>query len=527
MTPNSRPVTRNVTFGAQTSTSTKIADSYSSNLMDDLFGDVDQILNGDLSDCMTFVGHRPKPIPATRTVQLPSNFAPRSAADIYRAAVTASEATHQPTATINPPAVPANPNLSYSAATTRHSQSDFTQPGSYPRRGRPITAPHFSNRSSGIPTTQQEGLRYGNLQSTVMSAPQRSAQSAATTQAVTVEVQPSPIQSVAHSLYPAEPLTETMLQTFSPRPPQTIFEPKKQQSVSLPFLLMGAAGISAASTLGIWAISQGGITGGVRFALGAEAAAAELPADSDQDFLIYLQKSLDTISARQAANQAIAVLPAPAAPIEVPTTVPGINSTQANVLPSLPGASNSSTNVIERVFVPIYQNGQTQSSQAQNSQTQNGQAQSGPQTQAPVPNVAVPTANVRPTVPVPQPVAAAAALPPSAPSSDIASIPIVPAANNTQASTLPAPGITVAAAPSGSAANELTNVTPSSEMALVGILNLGSRSAALFDVDGSSQRAYVGDRIGVSDWYLVSVNGQDVVIRQDGEVRSVYIGQRF
>ena len=68
---------------------------------------------------------------------------------------------------------------------------------------------------------------------------------------------------------------------------------------------------------------------------------------------------------------------------------------------------------------------------------------------------------------------------------------------------------------------------PASEHALVGILNLGSRSAALFNIDGSSQRAYVGDRIGVSDWSLVSVNGQDVVVRRDGEVRSIYIGQRF
>jgi Tfp pilus assembly protein PilP len=92
---------------------------------------------------------------------------------------------------------------------------------------------------------------------------------------------------------------------------------------------------------------------------------------------------------------------------------------------------------------------------------------------------------------------------------------------------LPAPSATVATAPTNGAVNALTNTAPTSEHALVGILNLGSRSAALFDVDGNSQRAYVGDRIGVSGWTLVSVNGQDVVVRREGEVRSIYIGQRF
>lgn len=84
----------------------------------------------------------------------------------------------------------------------------------------------------------------------------------------------------------------------------------------------------------------------------------------------------------------------------------------------------------------------------------------------------------------------------------------------------------VAAAPTNAAA-AITDVTPTSEHVLVGVLNLGSRSAALFDIEGSSQRAYVGDRIGLSSWNLVSINGQDVVIRRDGEVRSVYIGQKF
>ncbi|MBD2232977.1 hypothetical protein [Phormidium tenue] len=62
---------------------------------------------------------------------------------------------------------------------------------------------------------------------------------------------------------------------------------------------------------------------------------------------------------------------------------------------------------------------------------------------------------------------------------------------------------------------------------LVGILELGDRSAALFEISGVSQRVYIGERIGSSGWSLVSVSNEEVVIRRNGEVRSIFIGQRF
>jgi Tfp pilus assembly protein PilP len=62
---------------------------------------------------------------------------------------------------------------------------------------------------------------------------------------------------------------------------------------------------------------------------------------------------------------------------------------------------------------------------------------------------------------------------------------------------------------------------------MVGILELGDRSAALFEINGVSQRVYIGERIGNSGWSLVSVSNQEAVIRRNGEVRSIFIGQRF
>ncbi|NEP82482.1 MAG: hypothetical protein F6K39_32655, partial [Okeania sp. SIO3B3] len=62
---------------------------------------------------------------------------------------------------------------------------------------------------------------------------------------------------------------------------------------------------------------------------------------------------------------------------------------------------------------------------------------------------------------------------------------------------------------------------------LVGILELGERSAALFEVEGVARRIYVGENIGGSGWTLVKVANQEAVIRRNGEIRSVFVGQQF
>ena len=62
---------------------------------------------------------------------------------------------------------------------------------------------------------------------------------------------------------------------------------------------------------------------------------------------------------------------------------------------------------------------------------------------------------------------------------------------------------------------------------LVGILELGDRSAALFEINGTSQRVYIGETIGSSGWSIVSISNEEVVVRRNGDVRSIYIGQQF
>jgi hypothetical protein len=62
---------------------------------------------------------------------------------------------------------------------------------------------------------------------------------------------------------------------------------------------------------------------------------------------------------------------------------------------------------------------------------------------------------------------------------------------------------------------------------LEGLLELGDKSAALFQVNGITRRIEIGESIGASGWTLVEVVNDKAVIRRNGEVRSIYAGQNF
>jgi hypothetical protein len=159
----------------------------------------------------------------------------------------------------------------------------------------------------------------------------------------------------------------------------------------------------------------------------------------------------------------------------VASVPPGI-ANSAN-LPSVPvnGTSTSSSQpVLERVYIPVYQ-----------------------PPQLPYPSVGV--------TPIPT---SGAAVPPiaAAPAAPVAAAPIATAPS------------TVVVAPAAA---------PSVPHMLMGIMQLGDRSAALFEVNSVTQRIYIGESIGTSGWTLVSVSNREAVIRRNGEVRSIYVGQQL
>lgn len=184
---------------------------------------------------------------------------------------------------------------------------------------------------------------------------------------------------------------------------------------------------------------------------------AATAAQSDTEFLAYLQRSLDTIVDQIAAAQA--------EDLQSPDTWPngallppvGFPSQR----PDLDGPNR--INVIERVYIPY---------------------QAAPPTLPSAP----PTAAIPPvdgSLPAPPALPPAATTPPLQPSAPVVS------------------------------------------HVLIGVLELGDRSAALFEINGVPQRVAIGERIGNAGWSLVSVSNQEAVIRRNGDVRSVYIGQPF
>lgn len=103
-------------------------------------------------------------------------------------------------------------------------------------------------------------------------------------------------------------------------------------------------------------------------------------------------------------------------------------------------------------------------------------------------------------------------------------------APNTATATLPAPNVSTTQprrTDDSGTPGTVPNIATAGSYELVGVLELGDRSAALFEVDGTSQRVYIGETIGASGWSIVSIGDEEVVVRRNGEVRSIYIGQQF
>jgi hypothetical protein len=77
------------------------------------------------------------------------------------------------------------------------------------------------------------------------------------------------------------------------------------------------------------------------------------------------------------------------------------------------------------------------------------------------------------------------------------------------------------------AATATSPITPGAPRRLAGVLELGDRSVALFEINGVTQRYGIGESIGSSGWSLVEVSKEQAMIRRNGEVRSVFVGQNF
>jgi hypothetical protein len=294
---------------------------------------------------------------------------------------------------------------------------------------------------------------------------------------------------------------------------------KQQSKQSFDRILLGAAFGSLLLVMGLWLASRSGL---VRLpsatplaSTSAEGAAKTAP---DTQFVEYVQRSLDAIEQKK--------------PPQTNSQLPGVPGVApAGTLPSIqvsgaPPATAGLSTAVNRIADAIEQ----------------AAAQPGGAPQV----VIIPPATT-PAATLPQ--TAGVSPSPTAPTSGRA---VATAGTSSQSpvstssspsesgqpkilarETESAPPPAAAPAPSGQQAAPQSSAAPATSSAatsahtLVGILELGDRSAALFEVDGVARRIYVGESIGASGWTLAEIKNQEAVIRKGGDVRSVFVGQKF
>ena len=77
--------------------------------------------------------------------------------------------------------------------------------------------------------------------------------------------------------------------------------------------------------------------------------------------------------------------------------------------------------------------------------------------------------------------------------------------------------------------NTSSNSTPSptKDSTLIGIVELGNKSAALFKVNGVTKRIWVGEKVDNKGWILDSVANQKAKIVHQGTTRYLSVGEKF
>lgn len=340
-----------------------------------------------------------------------------------------------------------------------------------------------------------------------------------------LEEQPSPEPSETPTT-PVEPLERRVDNTAS--------APVKRSGWSIEKLLLGLGITSLVVTLALLLANQLKLTlpwSGNSSSSSSVGENSQLSA-SDSQFVSYMLRSLQVIDHRSKTKQNTTATASPAS-----TT----NQASAN-LQSLPtngnrllGASQPQT-VLERVYIPVYPS-QSPAPQAASQPTVRPSVQAAApvqrppaQAQAAAP-VQKPPAQTQAARPAQKPPAQAqAARPAQKPPAQVQAPSPVARLSPPPVALAPAPA---PAAPPPAPAPDAPSLPDASSQAaavrhtLVGLLELGDRSAALFEVSGVTQRFNVGESIGNSGWTLVSVANQEAVIRRNGEVRSVYVGQKF
>ncbi|HAC62967.1 MAG TPA: hypothetical protein DCF68_05380 [Cyanothece sp. UBA12306] len=231
-------------------------------------------------------------------------------------------------------------------------------------------------------------------------------------------------------------------------------------------ILFGVAGTYFILVL-LWLVSQNGL-----FSSSQSSKPSKQPLSSeDAQFIAYLQQSLNLIKK-------------PPEPQTVINRANLSNSPAKNI--EIPAPAPAPPKVIERVYIPV-------SPLQQPAQTP------VPTTNSPLPSTPVPVSRI----PSPPPLSAS---PPT-------KVPVF------------TPGQTLPSLPQKTASTSVPNANLGH--GLVGVLESGDRSSAIFTYNGTSRRFSVGEFIGSSGWMLMGVEQQKAIISRNGQTRYLEVGQTF
>jgi len=293
-----------------------------------------------------------------------------------------------------------------------------------------------------------------------------------------VSIEPAAIPSL--NLWPSPPVEEPAVGRETPSAvlpersqPKKAIAPRPQKRGVARYLDKILFGVACTSLLAVffWLVKEGKIDLQRFLPQGSwQNAATETavvsPTEADSQFINYMLRSLELIDRKPASSA---------------------SSSGSGQLPPPPGASNSASQpapqVIERerVYIPYQIN-------------------------------LAPPGSLLPSPTAPAPAPQAAPKPEPAP---------------TPAPALSPQAVAPAPAPSPEPPPKVEPLASANHV-LIGLIEMGGGStAALFKIDGVTQRISEGETIGSSGWTLVSAANQNAIIRRNGEVRSVYVGQKF
>ncbi len=191
-----------------------------------------------------------------------------------------------------------------------------------------------------------------------------------------------------------------------------------------------------------------------------------VPSPADAQFIAYLQQSLNVINKKSTQK-----------------TLVNPEQNKLSTVPVVPVAPTTPEKVIERIYVPMYPPNQTPSNP--------------PTIKPPTPQIN----NIPPSPPLPS-----TASPPSP-------VPVV------------TPGQTLFPVPPEVAANTQPSANASHQ--LVGLLESGERSTAIFTFNGVSRRFEIGETVGNSGAILMGVQNQKAIVYQNGQTKYLEVGQAF